>query len=85
MDKGGGEESTTVGLGFEDPLHPVVVLCLLGDDDDDVALLETKLIFVVSLAVVQGSTSLVTVVLVPLLQLQRDDMRFIREGDGNCS
>ena len=80
MDKGGGKESTTIRLRLEDPLHPVVVLGLLGDDDDDVALLETKLIFVVSLAVVQGSTSLVTVVLVPLLQLQRDDMRFIREA-----
>ena len=85
MDKGGGEESTTVGLRLEDPLHPVVVLGLLGDDDDDVALLETKLIFVVSLAVVQGSTSLVTVVLATLLQLEKDNMRFIRECDGNCS
>ena len=74
-----------VRLRLEDPLHPVVVLGLLGDDDDDVTLLETKLIFVVSLAVVQGSTSLVTVVLATLLQLEKDNMRFIREGDGNCS
>ena len=85
MDKGGGEETPTIRLRLEDSLHPVVVLRFLGDYDNDVSFLETKLIFVVSLTIVQGPTSLVTVVLVPLLQLQRDDMRFIRVCDGNCS
>ena len=71
MDKGGGEEPAPIRLSLEHPLHPVVVLCLLGNYDNDVPLLETKLIFVVRLAVVEGSTSLVPVELVPRLEIGR--------------
>ena len=66
MDKGGGEETPTIRLRLEDSLHPVVVLRFLGNYDNDVSFLETKLIFVVRLAIVEGSTSLVPVELVPL-------------------
>ena len=66
MDKGGGEETAPVWLRLKNSLHPVVVLRLLGNYDNDVPFLKTKLIFVVSLAVVKGPTSLVPVELVPL-------------------
>ena len=59
VDKAGGEEAATIRLRLEDALHPVVVLRLLGEDEDDVALLEGQLVLVVSLAVVKGATSFV--------------------------
>ena len=71
MDKGGGEETPTIRLRLEDSLHPVVVLRFLGNYDNDVSFLETKLIFVVRLAVVEGSTSLVPVELRPL-EIERE-------------
>ena len=40
MHKGGREETAFVWLSLEDTLHPVVVLGLLGEDDDDIAFLE---------------------------------------------
>ncbi len=60
MDKAGGKEAAFVRLRLEDALHPVVVLRLLGEDEDDVALLEGELVLVVRLAVVEGATALVT-------------------------
>jgi hypothetical protein len=59
VDKAGGEEAAFVRLRLEDALHPVVVLRLLGEDEDDVALLEGELVLVVRLAVVEGATPLV--------------------------
>jgi hypothetical protein len=59
VDKAGGEEAALVRLCLEDALHPVVVLRLLGEDEDDVALLEGELVLVVGLAVVEGATALV--------------------------
>ena len=55
VDKRGREEAALVRLRLQDALHPVVVLRRLGQDDDDVALLEGELVFVVSLAVVEGA------------------------------
>ena len=66
MDKGGGEETSPIWLGLEDPLHPVVVLGFLRNYDNNVPFLKTKLIFIVRLAIVEGPTSLVPVELVPL-------------------
>jgi len=40
MHKGGREEAAFVRFSFEDTLHPVVVLRLLSEDDDDITLLE---------------------------------------------
>jgi hypothetical protein len=59
VDKAGGEEAALVRLRLEDALHPVVVLRLLGEDEDDVALLEGELVLVVGLAVVEGAAALV--------------------------
>ena len=64
--EGGGEEAATVGVRLEDSLHPVLVLGLLGEDDDHVALLERKLVLVVRLAVVQRAASPVAVEVVSL-------------------
>ena len=55
LDERHGEESPLVGLGLEVALHPVLVLGLLVEDDDEVALLEGQLVVVVGLAVVQGA------------------------------
>ena len=79
MDKGGGEETAPVWLRLEDSLHPVVVLSLLGNYDNDVPFLKTKLIFVVCLAVVEGPTSLVPVELRPL-EIERGVIYL----EGNC-
>ncbi len=50
------EESPLGGVAQQVALHPVFVLCLFVDDDDEVALFEGQLVVVVGLAVVQGST-----------------------------
>jgi hypothetical protein len=59
VDKAGGKEAALVRFCLEDALHPVVVLRLLGEDEDDVALLEGKLVLVVGFAVVEGAAALV--------------------------
>ena len=79
MDKGGGEETPTIRLRLEDSLHPVVVLRFLGNYDNDVSFLETKLIFIVRLAIVEGPTSLVPVELRPL-KIERGVIYL----EGNC-
>ena len=66
MDKRGGKEAALFRVRLKDALHPVVVLRLLVEDDDDVALLEGQLVVVVGLAVVQGPAPLVPMVLRPL-------------------
>ena len=53
LDERHGEEPSLVGLRLEVALHPVLVLGLLVEDHDDVALLEGQLVVVVGLAVVQ--------------------------------
>ena len=53
LDERHGEEPPLVGLRLEVALHPVLVLGLLVEDHDDVALLEGQLVVVVGLAVVQ--------------------------------
>ena len=63
MHEGGWEEAAFLWLCLEDALHPVVVLRLLGEYDDDVTLLEGQFVLVVGLAVVQGSAPLVPLVL----------------------
>ena len=80
MDKGGGEETAPIRLRLENPLHPVVVLGLLGNYDNNVSFLETKLIFIVRLAIVEGPTSLVPVELVPWLEIERRVIYL----EGNC-
>ena len=66
MDKGGGEETAPIWLRFEYPLHPVVVLSLLRNYDNNVTFLETKLIFIVCLTIIECTTSFITVKLVSL-------------------
>lgn len=66
MHKTGGEEAAPVRLSLQHALHPVVVLCLLGEDDDDVTLLEGQLVLVVGLAIVEGATALVPLEFRPL-------------------
>ncbi len=51
------EEASLVGVVEQVPLHPVFVLGLFVDDDDDVALLEGQLVVVVGFAVVQRSAA----------------------------
>ena len=53
LDERHGEEPPLVGLGLEVALHPVLVLGLLVEDDDDISLLEGQLVLVVGLAVVE--------------------------------
>ena len=79
MDKGGGEETAPIWLRLEHPLHPVVVLCFLGNYDNNVPFLKTKLIFIVRLAIVESPTSLVPVELVPL-EIERRVIYL----EGNC-
>ncbi len=50
------EEASLGGVAQQVALHPVFVLCLFVDDDDEVALFEGQLVVVVGLAVVQGPT-----------------------------
>lgn len=71
MNEGGREEPPPVRLRFQDALHPVVVLRLLGEDDDDVTLLEGELVLVVRLTVVQRPA--------PLIPLQVNPLK--RKGD----
>ena len=66
VDKGGGEQASLVGGRLQDALHPVVVLSLLGQDHNDISLLECKLIFIVRLAIIERTTSFITVKLVSL-------------------
>ena len=80
MDKGGGEKTAPIWLRLEYPLHPVVVLSLLRNYDNNVTFLETKLIFIVRLAIVEGPTSLVPVELVPRLEIERRVIYL----EGNC-
>merc|ERR1712038_356084 len=49
VDKRGGKQASLVGGRLQDPLHPVVILGLLGQDDDNIAFFKCKLIFVVRL------------------------------------
>ena len=79
MDKGRREEAALLRRRFKNPLHPVIVLGLLRQYDDDITLLKTKLIFVVRLAVVEGPTSLVPVELRPL-EIERGVIYL----EGNC-
>ena len=53
LDEWHGEQSPLGGARLEVALHPVLVLGLLVEDHDDVALLEGQLVVVVGLAVVQ--------------------------------
>ena len=53
LDERHGEEPPLVGLRLEVALHPVLVLGLLVEDDDDVSLLEGQLVLVVGFAIVQ--------------------------------
>ena len=66
MDKRGGKQSSLVWGRLQDPLHPVVVLRLLGQDDDNIAFFKCKLIFVVRLTIIERTTSFITVKLVSL-------------------
>jgi hypothetical protein len=72
VDKAGGEEAAFVRLGLEDALHPVVVLRLLGEDEDDVALLEGELVLVVRFAVVEGAAALVPLEVRPLKGIKKE-------------
>ena len=56
-DEGDRKEAPLAGPCLEVSLHPVLVLSLLIDDDNDVILLECQLVLVVRCAVVQGSAS----------------------------
>jgi len=75
VDKAGGEEAALVRLCLEDALHPVVVLRLLGEDEDDVALLEGELVLVVRFAVVEGATPLVPLEVSSLKGKNREEIR----------
>ena len=53
-DKRDGEKPSLGGPRHEVALHPVLVLSLFIDDNNDVIFFESQLVFVVCRAVVQG-------------------------------
>ena len=66
VDKAGWKQASPIRIWFKHTLHPVVILCLFSHDDDNVSLLECKLIFIVCLTIVECTTSAVSVVFIAL-------------------
>ena len=52
-----GEESSLGRVGLQGALHPILVLRLLVQDEDDVSFLERELVLVVGLAVVESTAA----------------------------